>query len=58
MAQKVLKLLRKYRKIGLKQTGEYGIENLVYKSLRNSKSLEKLVSYIDQTFDKNLSINK
>jgi len=57
-AQKVLKLLRKYRKIGLKQTGEYGVENLVYKSLRNSKSLEKLVSYIDQTFDKNLSINK
>jgi len=57
MAQKLLKLLRKYRKMGLKQTGEYGVENLVYKSLRNSKSLEKLVSYIDQTFDKNLSIN-
>ena len=57
MAQKVLKLLRKYRKIGLKQTGEYGVENLVYKSLRNSKSLEKLVNYLDQTFDKNLSIS-
>jgi hypothetical protein len=55
-AQKVLKLLRKYRKIGLKQTGEYGVENLVYKSLRNSRTLEKLVKYIDSESDQDLSI--
>ena len=55
-AEKVLKLLRKYRKIGLKSTGEYGVENLVYKSLRNSNLLEKLVQYVDRSRDRELSI--
>lgn len=56
MAQKVLKLLRKYRKTGLKQTGEYGVENLVYKTLRNNKLIEKLASYLNQELDQSLSI--
>lgn len=56
MAQKVLKLLRKYRKIGLKQTGEYGVENLVYKTLRNNKLVDKLASYLDKELDQKLSI--
>jgi hypothetical protein len=56
MAQKVLKILRKYRKLGLKQTGEYGVENLVYKTLRNNKTLEKLVNFVDSKSDQNLSI--
>lgn len=56
MAQKVLKLLRKYRKTGLKQTGEYGVENLVYKTLRNNKLIEKLASYLDKEVDQKLSI--
>lgn len=55
-AQKLLKMIRKYRKNGLKQTGEYGIENLVYKTLRNSKSLEKLQNFIDNNLDKKLSV--
>lgn len=56
MAQKVLKLLRKYRKTGLKQTGEYGVENLVYKTLRNTGTLEQLVKYVDRSVGKDLSI--
>ncbi len=56
MAQKVLKLLRKYRKIGLKQTGEYGVENLVYKTLRNNKLVDKLAVYLDKELDQSLSI--
>jgi hypothetical protein len=56
MAQKVLKLLRKYRKIGLKQTGEYGVENLVYKTLRNTGTLEQLVKYVERSVGNNLSI--
>lgn len=56
MAQKVLKLLRKYRKTGLKQTGEYGVENLVYKTLRNTGTLEQLVKYVDQSVGRGLSI--
>lgn len=55
-AQKLLKMIRKYRKIGLKQTGEYGIENLVYKTLRNSKYIEKLQNFIDGNLDKQLSV--
>jgi hypothetical protein len=55
-AQKVLKLLRKYRKSGLKHSGEYGVENLVYKSLRNSRVLAKLVNFIDSGDTRDLSI--
>jgi hypothetical protein len=55
-AKKLLDLLRKYRKLGLKQTGEYGVANLVYKTLRNAKVVEKLVNYLDQTHDQDLSI--
>lgn len=55
-AKKTLDLLRNYRKLGLKTSGEYGVANLVYKTLRNNKTLEKLVSFIDQTHEKQLSI--
>jgi len=54
--RKVLKMLRNYRKLGLKQTGEYGIENLVYKTLRNSKTIEKLMKMIGDLHDRDLSI--
>ncbi len=55
-AQKTLDLLRKYRKLGLKTTGEYGVPNLVYKTLRNSKNVEELTMFIDDMHDNNLSI--
>jgi hypothetical protein len=55
-AKKLLDLLRKYRKLGLKQTGEYGVANLVYKTLRNAKVVEKLVNFLDQAHDQDLSI--
>ncbi len=54
-AKKVLKLLRKYRKIGLKQTGEYGVENLVYKTLRNQGLVQKLSDQVNSNLDKKLS---
>ena len=54
--RKVLKMLRNYRKLGLKQTGEYGIENLVYKTLRNSKIIENLMKMIGDLHDQSLSI--
>lgn len=56
-AKKCLNLLRKYRKMGLKTSGEYGVENLVYKTLRNSNILEKLIMFIDDWHDKQLSVN-
>jgi hypothetical protein len=56
LAQKVLKLLRKYRKLGLKHSGEYGVENLVYKTLRNTGTLGQLVKYVEQSVGNDLSI--
>ena len=55
-ARKVIRMLRNYRKLGLKQTGEYGIPNLVYKTLRNSKIIEKLMNMIGNLHDQGLSI--
>lgn len=56
LAKKCLKSLRNYRKLGLKTTGEYGTENLVYKALRRSGYLEKLSDYVDQAHSASLSI--
>lgn len=54
--RKVLKMLRNYRKLGLKHSGEYGIENLVYKTLRNSKIIEKLMKMLGDLHDQSLSL--
>jgi hypothetical protein len=57
VARTSIKLLRDYRKLGLKtKMGEFSIPNLVYKSLRNDKLLEKLQSFIDQAHDQELSL--
>lgn len=56
MAKKTLKLLRKYRKMGLKVTGEYGPENLAYKALRNQNLIKKLADRVNQDTDRSLSL--
>lgn len=56
IAKKTLKLLRNYRKFGLKTTGEYGVANLAYKTLRNNETIGKLTDFIDSEHDKTLSI--
>lgn len=56
LAKKCLKSLRNYRKLGLKTTGEYGTENLVYKALRRSGSLADLSDRVDQAHARDLSI--
>jgi hypothetical protein len=55
-ARNTIKMLRNYRKLGLKVSGELGIENLVYKTLRNSKIIEKLMKMIGDLHDQSLSI--
>ena len=55
-AKKVLKMIRKYRKIGLKHTGEYGVENLVYKGLRNQGQIKRLEQYVLAQQDRELSL--
>lgn len=56
LAEKVLKLLRKYRKMGLKTTGEYGAENLAYKVLRNQQWVTQLADRVAQNTDQSLSL--
>lgn len=55
-ARKTLNLLRKFRGLGLKTTGEYSTANLVYKALRNSDLIKNLQNYIDQEHDRLLSV--
>lgn len=55
----VLKLLREYRKKGLRTSeGEYSVANLVYKSLRNDQTLEGLVTLIDKLHSQSLSLKE
>ena len=56
--QNVLKLLRSYRKLGLKHQGEFGTPNLVYKSLRNDNSLAALTKLLDRIHNQQLSIGQ
>lgn len=56
LAKKCLKSLRNYRKLGLKTTGEYGTENLVYKALRRQGILADLSDRVDQAHASDLSI--
>jgi hypothetical protein len=57
-AQKTMNLLRKYRHLGLKTTGEYSTANLVYKTLRNSDLIKKLQIFINTEHDKFLSLGQ
>jgi hypothetical protein len=52
-----VQLLRKYRKLGLSTAhGEFSIPNLVYKALRNDKTVEAITVLIDRLHDQELSI--
>ena len=56
-ARKTLKLLRTYRKEGLKTPqGEFSTANLVYKALRNDTTLAQLSDLVDRLHSQDLSI--
>jgi predicted nucleotidyltransferase len=57
VAEKLLAVLVKFRKVGLKRNGEFGPENLTFKSLRNSGDIEKLNVFINKVKDQNLSLD-
>ena len=50
--------LKKFRQIGLETGGEYSIENLAFKNLRNTGYIEKLLNYKTEVMDKVLSIKE
>lgn len=56
-AKKLKKELKDLRQKGLdSEDGEYSVDNLVFKSLRNSGYIAKLFNYYNSTEDKNLSL--
>lgn len=56
-AKQTMALLRQYRKKGLDTArGEFSIPNLVFKSLRNDESIERLQHLLDLAHDRHLSI--
>jgi hypothetical protein len=50
--------IKKFRQSGLKKGGEYSIENLVFKILRNSGYLGKLIDYKNQRLKDELTLNE
>ena len=51
-AQKYREKIMKMRKDSLQQKGEYGIGNLVFKQLRNTGYIEKIIDISNQAYDK------
>lgn len=53
--EKLKAKLKRYRQSGLDKNGELGLENQVYKTLRNNGYFDKLYNYIGNLEDKKLS---
>jgi len=53
---KLKKKFKEMRSAGLKKAGEFSVENLVFKELRNLKYLDKVNDYITSRQDENLSL--
>ena len=50
--------IKKMRQAGLDKTGEFSVENLAFKYLRNNGYLERLGKITIKSFDKNLSMDE
>ena len=55
---KIKDRIKKMRKAGLEKGGEYSVENLVFKTIRNNGYLEKLSSEKTSIIDKDLSLKE
>lgn len=50
--------IKKMRKAGLEQGGEFSTENLIFKVLRRTDFMEILDNYMNKAYDKNMTINE
>ena len=57
-AQSILDKVYKMRKAGLEKGGEFSVENIVFKKLRDNNLLQKLKDQIRVSFDKELSLTE
>ena len=58
LINKIQEKLKNFRQEGLDKNGEYSLENLAFKDLRNTGYLEKLSTLKTQLLDKDLSLNE
>jgi hypothetical protein len=56
--EKVLDIVKRYRKAGLEKTGEFGPENLAFKALRKQGLIQKLYDLKKDLHSKQLSIDE
>lgn len=54
--EKIKEKIRKFRQSGLEKNGEFSVENLVFKTLRNNGYLEKLSDCYIKAVDRKLSL--
>jgi hypothetical protein len=61
-AKRLKDKIMKVRKEALQEKGEFALENLIFKKLRNNNTIEKLIDVINKSYDKffmeSLSFNK
>ena len=57
-ATKLIEKIRKMRKAGLAENGEFSVENLVFKKLRNEGIIEDLMRIKKEGIDKELSLEE
>lgn len=58
LAEKLLDKIKKMRKAGLAEEGEFSVENLVFKKLRDNGVIEKLMKVKKDEVDKKLSLEE
>lgn len=57
LCRRIFNLLSNYRKIGLAKHGEFGVPNLVFKSLRNMGMIDQMTHVIQSLEDNELSLD-
>ena len=57
-AIKLIDKIKKMRRAGLEKNGEFSVENLVFKKLRNNRAIEKLMKIKKEGIDKELSLEE
>ena len=57
-AEELLERVYRLRKAGLDEAGEFSVENIVFKKLRDNNFIQKLKDQIKTSFDKKLSLKE
>ena len=56
-SRKLMKKIKKYRSAGLSSKGEFSVENIAFKYLRNNNYIKLLIDIRNNSYDKLMSLN-